>query len=730
MDPSIGPGLSNAGPAAPDDSARRATNEKSCKYSVISAVRERSDATKTGLAPTAVPPSALAHPQVLVKDPRSLGNEFSSHLNSSSPHTTLFYPRNGTSQRHVHFWPIPHPFADQIESLLRDLSQRPVSTPSSNVHLPVTPGQFHGIDPASVSTTGFDSSDEESALGGDSVIAQQTTFASDLLEHAVERTSLHDVSPKMWEALANLRQIAELQNRQSISHGPRFPLQQPLPKGGLGQLTMPPMDIVVNLLKRARASPPGLFTFVCYFVGISDFSNLCRMVYFPTDDFTDSTFIIVNVGLYYLFLEQHTLTTNNKPLKDEFASHLHTSRVNLETALANMSLFLSVKVETVQALLMGTLYAIDVCRPSVAWHLNSAAAQMCQTAGFHRKEHSTRNPEETGIKMILFWYIYTTDKALALRLGRAPIIQDWEIDIPRTFSFEGILSLETKAVASMWLSAATLQGQVYEQLFCPAALTQPPAVLAHRARLLAEKCRQVEAESNQSREIAIASLEKIGASPLIDVHIKGDEVQLLSTMTLIYRAVPPPEGSTSRFCNECIETARRASRTHLACMELVRKDPHARAIYVHWNLVLTPFAPFFVLFGYVIETSSKEDLLLLKQFSASIEDTNEASETMQKLSRLCNVMSNVAALYVEAKSQQLEDQAMVPIGDEFDVYLSQLGLMPAMDTHMDAGADPNAAFGENAQVNQMADWMSGSRNLLGLLEQDISQIGGVQWPPM
>ncbi|KAM0331735.1 hypothetical protein ACHAPQ_006034 [Fusarium lateritium] len=681
--PNIGPGLASAGPAVPDDSARRAT----------------------GPAPTAVQPSVPAHLQALAKGQKSPG--------SDERKIDQIEARLGS-----------------IENLLRDLSQRPISTPGSNVHYPATPAQFPGIDTATASTVGFDSSDDESALGGDSVIAQQTTFASELLEHAVERTSLHDVSPKMWEALANLRQIAELQSRQSISHGPRFPLQQPLPKGGLGQLRMPPMDIVVSLLKRVKASPPGLFTFVCYFVGVSDFSNLCRMVYFPTEDFADSIFIIVNVGLYYLFLEQHSLTTD-KALKDEFTSHLHTSRINLETGLANMSLFMSIKVETVQALLMGTLYAIDVCRPSVAWHLNSAAAQICQTAGFHRKDHAIRNPEEAGIKSILFWYIYTTDKALAIRLGRAPIIQDWEIDIPRTFSFEGILSLETKAVASMWLSAATLQGQVYEQLFCPAALAQPPAVLVERALSLAAKCREVEAEAHQSREMAIASLEKIGASPLVDVHLKGDEVQLLSTMTLIYRAIPAPEGSASRFCDECIDTARRATNTHLTCMELVRKDPHARNMYVHWNLVLTPFAPFFVLFCYVIETMSARDLSLLNEFSASIEETSDASETMQKLSRLCNLMSNVAALYVEAKSQQQEDHAMVPIGDEFDVYLSQLGFMPVMDPNMNtAGGDNNAAFAENSQVAQMADWMSGSRNLLGLLEQDISQLGGPQWPPM
>lgn len=72
----------------------------------------------------------------------------------------------------------------------------------------------------------------------------------------------------------------------------------------------------------------------------------------------------------------------------------------------------------------------------------------------------------------LFWYIYTTDRALALRLGRAPVIQDWDIDIPRTFSFEGIMGTETTGVALMWLKSATLQGQIYEQLSVAPGATQ------------------------------------------------------------------------------------------------------------------------------------------------------------------------------------------------------------------------------------------------------------------
>ena len=144
-----------------------------------------------------------------------------------------------------------------IEGLLRDLSSRNAPTAESIrlTHTPQSGGGAANIPTATASTIGYDSSDEESVFGGDSTLAAQTTFASEFLEHAVERTSLRDVNPRMEDALANLKQLVELQNRQSISHGPRFPLQQPIPPGGLGQLRMPPMDVVVSLLKHIRGNP-------------------------------------------------------------------------------------------------------------------------------------------------------------------------------------------------------------------------------------------------------------------------------------------------------------------------------------------------------------------------------------------------------------------------------------------------------------------------------------------
>jgi hypothetical protein len=55
----------------------------------------------------------------------------------------------------------------------------------------------------------------------------------------------------METALANLSQLVEMQKR-SISHGPRFPLQQPVPPGGVSKLAMPPQATVAALLKHVK----------------------------------------------------------------------------------------------------------------------------------------------------------------------------------------------------------------------------------------------------------------------------------------------------------------------------------------------------------------------------------------------------------------------------------------------------------------------------------------------
>lgn len=157
--------------------------------------------------------------------------------------------------------------------------------------------------------------------------------------------------------------------------------------------------------------------------------------------------------------------------------------------------------------------------------------------------------------------------------------------------------------------------------------------------------------------------------------------------------------------------------------------------------MLTPFAPFFILFCYVIETSSPSDLQLLQDFAATLELSTEASEASQKFAKLCRVMVEVVTLYVEAKSRQSNDQTMRPIGDEFELYLSQLGFMPGVEQHQHQHqqghqqpmmpADVGVAMAMPGQFQQppnmhqppFTDWFSGGMSMMGLVEEDLSGMG-------
>lgn len=98
--------------------------------------------------------------------------------------------------------------------------------------------------------------------------------------------------------------------------------------------------------------PLTLFTIMCALVGVNDFSNMCRAVYFPTEDVSEATFAVVNALLYNLFMEQHSVTTD-PTAREEYHAHFQLCRANLETTLACMPLLLSARIDNVQALLLG-----------------------------------------------------------------------------------------------------------------------------------------------------------------------------------------------------------------------------------------------------------------------------------------------------------------------------------------------------------------------------------------
>ena len=232
----------------------------------------------------------------------------------------------------------------------------------------------------------------------------------------------------------------------------------------------------------------------------------------------------------------------------------------------------------------------------------------------------------------------------------------------------------------------------------------------------------------------------------MDMAILGDELMHWSALTLVYRAIPSPPGSPSTFNPECIHAARQAFALHQEYMEIAGDSPGVRAGCIRWNINYVPFTPVIILFCHIVETSDEADLGRLAAFAESLQPACAASEAVAKLHRICQVLHNVASLCIRAKAQrqqdpQQQDQDITMVGNNIDMYLSQLGLMPQLGGGSQPGVPGVSPFGREGELpvatgfdagnaDELGNWFSGNTHILGLLEEDLSEFEPRMWPPM
>lgn len=162
----------------------------------------------------------------------------------------------------------------------------------------------------------------------------------------------------------------------------------------------------------------------------------------------------------------------------------------MEVAISQLDLYIPATYENILALLLGAAYAIEMCKPSLCWVMISNAAGLCQSLGYHRiQTMKDDNEDERMAKVHVFWFIYLMDKTLSLRLGRASLIQDWDMSLPyptlenETTPFGGLLQDGPKGTDMLlyWIRVGQIQGKTYEKLFSPAAFLRPQEERAHIA---------------------------------------------------------------------------------------------------------------------------------------------------------------------------------------------------------------------------------------------------------
>ncbi|TLS21368.1 uncharacterized protein PpBr36_10205 [Pyricularia pennisetigena] len=640
-----------------------------------------------------------------------------------------------------------------------------------------------------------------------------------------------EINARMRDALASLKQMVAMQKETASADELTPGCCGGHPEegkvggedGALQKLEMPPMQAVLAILRRVKESGSRVFEDDMAFLDMDEFIALCKNVYFATEEFSEATFIIVNAGLYHMFASEFD-ATNDEALRQQYCAYEDQLQSNLDAAFLRLPLCLPATMMNIKALLIGTMHTIGyVCKPKLAWTLITTAARMVLTLGFHRIDNSpagmgvaataapattasattgaaaTATPGsisagtspaaaaaaaaagtatssasgKTNVKVLIFWYVYTIEKALALRLGYSSVIRDHDITIPYTLD-TSVQPGPFSGLVNAWVKLAVIQSRSYEQLYSPQALSQPREVTVSCARELG---RQLEAVMDEAKRARDALAEAVGPDSKytgsLDMQLKGDEIICYTTLTLIYRAVPAADGSADTFAAECVEAARRVLEIHQECMAATANNMHLQVSQIHWSILLTPFAPFFVLFCQTISTSSSADLALIQGFAASLIPASEYSEPVKRLQRLCDVFCKVAAVYLEAKARanQVGDRDMMQIGNEFDMYFGALGLMQHQQQHQPM-VEPqwNAQHHHHHQQQQqqqqqqqhqhqhqqqfaavqqhhqhhpqhaqpdvqnlgmmmpgfdmgLGDWYAGNRNIMGLLEGDMSTFG-------
>ncbi|KAJ5795163.1 transcriptional regulator family: Fungal Specific TF [Penicillium paradoxum] len=630
------------------------------------------------------------------------------------------------------------------------------STPSQSTSVAGNPSKPRGS--LYTANPTIEQHDSSSGFEGSSSLTAHGAYASALLESAVSQSSLQvSSSPKINAALSLLKQLVGIQNqrREADSQGNQF-LTKNARLGlrrDLHGLEMPPLPLVLGVLRKCQETPPACFGGYVPFLSVDYFTEKCREVYFCVDEYSDAAFVVTNFCLYMILFETGA-TENEATKREEYQHYIEMCRNNLETALANLNILMPATEESVTALAVGAMHALEISKPSVAWALASTAMSLCQTLGYHRFTSMEHDPVPVQHqKQLLFWSVYTVLNMMSLRLGRASSIQNYDISLPVLNDNCGVPEPWGPA-CMLWAKSAIVQGEVYQYLYSPEALQKPESERVTQAYRLAAKMQSKVMEPFEK------FMSEVKMSELDFMYLSTDKVSRLSVMTLIYRAVPASTGSGAvSFIPECIETAREALEVHRQCIAALNEtDDFLKISYMHWAILISPFVPFIVMFCNVITTSNREDLARLEDFVASLRPLKSFSQSIDRLHTLCSVLGTVARLYFEANTQTAEGQDQdLNVGPEFDVYLSALGLAPSNPVYPTSGVNiqvgnPQGYFQDMPAMNfdlapvpqqanefstpvdssqaqgqdsgaaaQLGNWFWGNQYMMGLLEEDLSQ---------
>ncbi|KAL5046193.1 hypothetical protein BDW71DRAFT_182301 [Aspergillus fruticulosus] len=497
---------------------------------------------------------------------------------------------------------------------------------------------------------------------GESSLFAHAVFASRFLQNAINNTTNAEVAHEMEAVLDGLKAAVHYGQQLSDTVNRLYPHARAVPPGSTTRnLPLPPIDKVFRCLRMARECPQVATLWLGDYITPAQFSDYFIKIASPGPA-TEADLTIVHCGLYWLFCECSKAISDEETGQD-YEAQAFICEANLQTVLANLRFHQPTNMDFIYAMGIASLYCLQKNKPSAAWNFITTASHMIQALGLqHSAPAGTERPEEKAQKKNLFWTIYMTEKTLSLRLGRSSTFRDQDITLPRP-GMERPRGSFLAELGPGWVTLASIQGRIYDDIYSPGALMQPPLVRASRAQALANELKTAMQHIQDIHNHYDASKAEVLGLDYHEIARRSDRVIGLSMLTLVYRSIAPEKASTSTsvFCQECIDAARETLAEHDRCVATIIKARGKTVFletYINWSIIQSPFIPFIILFCHVIETSDASDLVRMRLFVESLESTSTSSahSIYDKQRRLFKALHDVAAKYVEVKSRAGNDQ--------------------------------------------------------------------------
>ncbi|KAI9692037.1 MAG: hypothetical protein M1820_009572 [Bogoriella megaspora] len=574
----------------------------------------------------------------------------------------------------------------------------------------------------------------------------------------------------MVAAMSSLRQIVEADKVEPLQKKPKL-IGLGASRQPVYELKLPPTETVLDILRKSKERSIWTFSPPLAYVTREQFNDLCKTVFFRTEDYPTSTAVIVHSSLESLF-QEFKWAEKDPALRQQYEECAQLCRINLETSISNLDLLLPATMKSAQALLLAvsippapnvyTLqlnvrqaqYCMEIAQASLCKKIVVHGCMMVQTLGWHRSS-SMKNDSESlrRQKNVIFWMLYIIDKNLSLRLGQASLIQDYDIDLPLPRGDQSG-SLASPSRVTLWADTARVMGLVYQQLYSPGALKETDAARFRAVQQLLQEVEGIRPITSRNVSMALQLIEYMDDISLLiqgldvvptnymydanELLFRSDEITYYALLCMVHRATPASVESAYDPAVECVKYARAALDCHRRCTVEFKHNTELWAMYLHWTILNTPFVPFTTLFSHVLTTRGPSDLELLQDFAESMSDS-PTSHSAYKVSRLASVFVNVATVYIEsreqeARSAQVEPQKTAPptAQDYTSVEAYQqtaINATPAlapMDTYLQAlgfADDPLANLdGAAGATANLENWFNGNQHIMGLLEDDLSYL--------